>query len=259
VRSPDVGPLVRAWRNKRRMSQMRLALDAGVSPRHLSFVESGRARPSPELLMALADRLTVPLRARNDLLLAAGFAPRFPEHALGAPQVQAAEQAVRRLLELHEPYPGLALDGHRNIVLANAAAQRLLALLPPHLARPPVNLYRASLHPEGFAAVTTNFTEWGTHLLEQLEALAEESLDGTFGELLAEIMAYPNVRALAAHAPGRVGAVDQRILLPVELLIHGQRLAFFTTLVRFGSVREVTLSELLVELFYPVEPPLPGR
>jgi len=246
----SVGDLLRAWRAKRRLSQLEVGLTAGVSSRHLSFIETGRAKASPELLVALADVLDMPLRERNALLLAAGFAPRYPETDLGAPGMAAMQQAITRVLDAHDPYPGVALDGQWDVVIANRAAQRLVGVLPPALTQPRPNLFRAGLHPQGMAAFTRNFDEWGRYMLRELQRLADDTLDGTAAALLAEVRAYPNVQALLA-AP--VPAPAHELLVPCVLELHGQRLSLFTTLATFGSPRDVTLAELTVELFYPAD------
>jgi transcriptional regulator with XRE-family HTH domain len=247
---PGAGSLLRAWRQRRRLSQMALALDAGVSPRHLSFVETGRSRPSAELLVALAERLQMPLRHRNELLHAAGFAPRFTETRLSSAELANVRGALQRLLDAHDPWPGVALDAHWNVVLANAAALRLASLLPPFLRGPPLNLFRASLHPQGFAALTVNFDEWGRHLLGELQRRAESTEDAA--ALLDEVAGYPNVRALRDRAAAAADAA-MPLLLPCVLDVGGQRLSLFTTLAVFGSPRDITLAELTVELFYPAD------
>ncbi|MFT4196254.1 helix-turn-helix domain-containing protein [Ottowia sp.] len=245
--------MLRAWRERRHLSQMALALDVGVSPRHLSFVETGRARPSPELLLSMSEHLAVPLRERNDLLLAAGYAPRYAETPLDAPGLQAVRAALERLLAAHDPYPGVALDRHWNVVLANAAATRMLGLLPPQLAAAPVNMLRASLHPEGFAALTLNFAEWARHLLHELERARAASGDPALAALAHEVAGYPNVAALRAAAPPRPG-YPESLLIPCVLTDgQGGRLSMFTTQATFGSPRDVTLAELTVELFYPAD------
>ena len=246
-----VGDLLRAWRAKRRLSQLEVGLTAGVSARHLSFIETGRARASAELLVALADVLDMPLRERNALLLAAGFAPRYSETELDAPDMAAMHQAITRVLDAHDPYPGLALDRHWNIVIANAAAQRLVAIVPPELRAPPHNTFRLGLHPRGIAAFTSNFDEWGRHMLRELQRLADGSVDSELTALLDEVRGYPNVQALLATPPK--AAPSNPLLVPCVLDIAGQRLSFFTTLATFGSPRDVTLAELTVELFYPAD------
>jgi transcriptional regulator with XRE-family HTH domain len=246
----SVGDLLRAWRAKRRLSQLEVGLTAGVSSRHLSFIETGRAKASAELLVALADVLDMPLRERNALLLAAGFAPRYPETDLAAPGMAAMQQAITRVLAAHDPYPGVALDGQWNIVIANRAAQRLVGVLPPELVSPVPNIFRAGLHPQGMAAFTSNFDEWGRHMLRELQRLADSALDGTLAALQDEVRAYPNVQALL-RAP--MPAPAHELLVPCVLDLHGHRLSLFTTLATFGSPRDVTLAELTVELFYPAD------
>jgi transcriptional regulator with XRE-family HTH domain len=246
-----VGDLLRAWRAKRRLSQLEVGLTAGVSARHLSFIETGRARASAELLVALADVLDMPLRERNALLLAAGFAPRYGETQLDAPDMAAMQQAITRVLEAHDPYPGVALDRHWNIVVANAAARRLLGIVAPELQAPPHNTFRLGLHPRGIAAHTSNFDEWGRYMLRELQRLADSAIDPAAAALLDEVRSYPNVQALLATPPKT--APSNPLLVPCVLDIAGQRLSLFTTLATFGSPRDVTLAELTVELFYPAD------
>jgi len=244
--------LLRSWRSKRRLSQMELALEVGVSPRHLSFVETGRARPSAELLLALAARLDMPLRERNHLLLAHGHAPRYSQQPLQAQDMQPVRAALQRLLDAHQPYPGVVLDRHWNVVLANRAALDLTALLPPELrAAPPqpLNIMRASLHPQGMARFTSNFADWGGYLVEALHRAVLESGDAELLALEREVSAYPNVQALPAAAAPAAPA----LLVPCQLELPIGRLSLFTTLTSFGTPRDVTLQELCVELFYPAD------
>ena len=249
----DVGPLLREWRQHRKLSQLALALDVGISARHLSFVETGRARPSPELLLSMTEHLAVPLRERNDLLLAAGYAPRYTETALESPDMQAVRAALQRLLAAHDPYPGLALDRHWNVVLANAVAQRMLAALPPALTQAPLNMMRASLHPEGFAAATLNFAEWARHLLHELDRARAATDDPALHALAQEVAAYPNVVALRAQAQARHSYPESLLISCVMADGQGGQLSMFTTQATFGSPRDVTLAELTVELFYPAD------
>jgi transcriptional regulator with XRE-family HTH domain len=246
-----VGDLLRAWRAKRRLSQLEVGLTAGVSARHLSFIETGRARASAELLVALADVLDMPLRERNVLLLAAGFAPRYSETQLDAPDMAAMQQAITRVLDAHDPYPGVALDRHWNIVIANAAAQRVVAVVPPELLAPPHNIFRLGLHPRGLAACTANFDEWGRYMLRELQRLADSAIDPAAAALHDEVRSYPNVQALL-NTPAK-SPPSNPLLVPCVLDIAGQRLSLFTTLATFGSPRDVTLAELTVELFYPAD------
>lgn len=247
----EVGPLLRQWRQRRKLSQLALALDVGVSPRHLSFVETGRSRPSPELLLSMSEQLAVPLRQRNALLLAAGYAPRYSETPLDAPGLGAVRSALQRLLAAHDPYPGLALDRCGNVVLANAAAQRLVAPLPPALTQPALNIYRASLHPQGLAAATENFDHWARHLVHELIWLRDSTGDADLAALADEVLAYPAVAALVAQGDGP--AADAGLLLSCVLRLAGQRVALFTTRAAIGAPRDLTLAELTLELFYPAD------
>ncbi len=252
--SPDaIGALLRDWRSRRRVSQMDLALDVGVSPRHLSFVETGRSRPSPSVLLALAERLDVPLRERNRLLLAAGYAPRYAERALEGGSMQGVRAALERLLGAHDPYPGLALDRYWNVVLGNRAALAMLAQLPPPLRTDPLNLFRASLHPEGFAAVTANFDEWGAYLLDTMARVATKTGDPGLLALEAEVLAFPNVQALRRRRAATVPPEPPPLLVTCIVDTPQGRLSMFTTLTTFGSPRDVTLDELCIEMFYPAD------
>lgn len=244
-----VGALLREWRSRQRRSQMDLALAVGVSPRHISFVETGRSRPSPATLLALAEELAVPLRERNRMLLAAGYAPRFQERAIDAAEMASAREALQRLLDAHHPYPGVVLDRGWNVVLANAAAKALVSLLPPALTQPTLNVFRAGLHPDGLAAITQNLHDWGRYLLRQLARLAAEGTDAACAALEREVLAYPNVQALRAAAWQEDAAPT--LLVPCVLDLPHGRVSMFTTLTTFGTPRDVTLEELCVELFYP--------
>ncbi|MEO7152779.1 MAG: helix-turn-helix transcriptional regulator [Burkholderiaceae bacterium] len=247
-----VGPLLREWRTRRGRSQLDLALDVGVSQRHLSFIETGRSRPSPAMLTAIAQTLEVPLREHNRMLLAAGYAPRYAERALSASAMDGVRSALQRLLDAHQPYPGFVLDRAWNVVHANAAAQALAGLLPAALTTPAINVFRASLHPQGLAAHTANFDEWGRHLVAQLRRLvAGSGGDPALAALEAEVLAYPGVAALAAPAHAEPAAPT--LLVPFVLDLPSGRISMFSTLTTFGSPRDVTLDELCVELFYPLD------
>ena len=248
----SIGTLLRDWRARRRLSQLDLALDAGVSPRHLSFVETGRSRPSPELLTALAERLQIPLRERNRLLLAAGYAPRYPEGRLDATAMDQVRGALQRLIGAHDPYPGVVLDRAWNVLLANRAAQALTTLLPAHLQGPPLNVIRAGLHPEGFAKVTVNFDDWGGHLIDVLQREAATTADEGLLALEREVHGYANVQALRERRdPSFVSA--PRLLVPFIVDLPVGRVSLFTTRTFFGSPLDVTLEELCIELFYPAD------
>lgn len=232
---------------------MDLALEVGVSPRHLSFVETGRSRPSPELVLAIADRLEVPLRESNTLLLAAGYAPRYSERSLDDVALRSVRASLQRMLDAHDPYPGVVIDRQWNVVLANRAAGALTAALPPALAGPPLNVYRACLHPDGLAARTLNFDEWANYLLRQLRRTISLTTDPELEAILAEVAAYPNVARLPT--PPDSGWDELQLLIPVRLDLGGHELSMFTTLTTFGTPRDVTLDELSVELFFPADEP----
>jgi transcriptional regulator with XRE-family HTH domain len=244
--------LLRDWRTRRRRSQMDLALEAGVSPRHLSFIETGRARPSPETLLAIAQCLDVPLREQNGLLLAAGFAPRYAERSLGQDEMAGVRAALERLLAAHDPLPGLVLDRHWNVVLANRGAHLLAQLLPESLRTPQINVFRASLHPDGMARLTENFAEWAAILLGTLRRAAERTGDVHLAALLEEVLGYPGVQAIADGAADAAGDMPP-LLVPCVLTLPFGRVSLFTTLTPFGTPRDVTLDELCVELFYPAD------
>jgi transcriptional regulator with XRE-family HTH domain len=246
-----VGPLVKDWRLRRGRSQMDLALDVGVSPRHLSFVETGRSKPSPELLLTIAEHLEVPLRERNVFLLAAGYAPRYRQTSLDDAQMVRVRQALQHMLDSHDPYPGIVIDRLWNSVLSNQAAVRMVDGLPPELVGPPTNVFRACLHPDGLASRTVNFPEWAGYLLGQLHRLTVLTGDPQVQRLADEVSQYPNVAALGGW---REAAADEPALwIPWRLDMNGVEWSFFTTLTTFGTPQDITLAELAVELFYPAD------
>ncbi|HEU5430142.1 MAG TPA: helix-turn-helix domain-containing protein, partial [Thermomicrobiales bacterium] len=191
VATRPIGELLREWRERRRLSQLALALDADVSSRHVSFIETGRSRPSREMVLRLAERLDVPLRERNRLLLAAGFAPAYPERGLADPDLAQIRQAIDLVLAGHEPYPALAVDRHWNLVAANRAVASLLAGVAPDLLTPPVNVLRLSLAPAGLAPRIINLPEWRAHVLERLRRQVEASADPALAALLTDLRSQP--------------------------------------------------------------------
>ncbi len=230
---------------------MDVALGAGVSPRHLSFVETGKSRPSPELLLTIADHLEVPLRERNDLLVAAGHAPHYPSTPLDDASMTTIRASLQRMLDAHDPYPGVVVDRCWNVVVSNHAARLLIAELPDHVLTPTINVFRVCLHPDGLAARTANFDQWGRYLLGQLRRTLSLTGDPDVGELDAELRTYPNVAAIGDE---RVSADDEPgLLVPFVVDLGGRRLSMFTTLTTFGTPRDVTLDELAVELFFPAD------
>jgi transcriptional regulator with XRE-family HTH domain len=246
------GPLIREWRTRRRMSQLDLALEAEISQRHLSFVESGRAKPSREMVLLIAERLGLPLRETNRLLLAAGYAPGFVERGLDEAAMAPALAAVEMVLKGHEPNPALAVDRHWNLVRANAALAPFLAeVADPALLSPPVNVLRLSLHPQGVAPRIVNFTEWRDHIVERLHRLNQAVADPEIVELERELCGYP--------VPKRTGPPPSPqnyspIAVPLQLRMGDAVLSFISTITVFGTPLDVTLSELAIESFFPADP-----
>ena len=251
---PKVGALLREWRQRRRLSQLGLACEAEISQRHLSYVESGRARPSREMLLHLAERLDVPLRERNALLVAAGYAPVFPERRLDDPALAAARQAMESVLKAHEPFPALAVDRRWCLVAANATFGALLeGVSDPALLSPPVNVLRLSLHPGGVAPRIANLAEWRAHILERLHRQVETTADPGLMDLLKELRGY-RLPTVAAVPPPRVDAAGG-FVVPLRLRVgDGAELSFLSTTTVFGTAVDITLAELTLEAFYPADP-----
>lgn len=245
----QVGEMLRGWRNRRRRSQLDLASDVGVSTRHLSFVETGRSRPSPELVLVVAEHLEVPLRDRNRLLLAAGYAPRYRERSIDDPSMVQVRSSLQRMLDAHDPYPGVVIDRSWNVVVSNPAARRLLAGIPDHVLAPTVNVFRVCLHPHGLAARTRNLDDWGRYLLDHLHRTVARTGDPEVAALEQELLAHPEVAAIASTSRGG----DPPLLVPFEVDLGGRSLSLFTTLTTFGTPRDITLDELSVELFFPAD------
>lgn len=246
-----VGELLREWRQRRRRSQLELATEAEVSARHLSFVETGRSRPSRELVLHLAEHLDVPLRERNTLLLAAGFAPVYRERSLDDAEMDPVRDALDRVLAGHEPYPAVIVDRRWDLVTANGAALQLFtAGVAPHLLEQPINAYRLGLHPEGLAPRVRNMGEYSHHLLSRLQREVVLSGDPGLADLLAEVRGYPDL----TH-PSTVDVDPARMLfLPMELTTaDGVDLSFFSTVATFGTALDVTVAELSIEAFYPAD------
>ncbi|SIR54630.1 helix-turn-helix transcriptional regulator [Bosea sp. TND4EK4] len=251
-RSAAIGPLIRDWRRQRRISQLDLALEAEISQKHLSFVESGRSQPSRDMVLLLAEHLGVPLRERNTLLLAAGYAPVYLERALEDPALRAAKSAVDLILAGHDPCPALAVDRHWTLLSANAAVGPLLALVTEaDLLRPPVNVLRLALHPGGLAGAVLNWAEWRGHLVARLRQQVRVAADPVLVDLLAELLAYPAPSATqhAPHAP----ADEAAIAVPLRLRVGKAVLSFISTTTVFGTPVDITLSELALETFFPAD------
>ncbi|MDC7742003.1 helix-turn-helix domain-containing protein [Rhizobium binxianense] len=245
----SVGDHLREWRQRRRMSQLDLALEADISQRHLSFIESGRSTPSRDMLLHLAERLGVPLRDRNPLLLAAGFAPVFAERRLDDPALEPARRAIDRVLKGHEPFPAIAIDRHWTLVAVNAAIAPLLeAVADPSLLEPPVNVLRLSLHPQGLAPHIINLSEWRAHLLDRLRQQISVSGDPVLDKLLKELLSYPAPEATTEQHIDLAG-----IAVPLQLSTRAGLLSFISTTTVFGTPVDITLSELAIETLFPAD------
>jgi transcriptional regulator with XRE-family HTH domain len=248
-----IGDLLREWRERRRLSQLALALDAEVSTRHLSFLETGKARPSREMVMRLTERLEVPLRERNAMLLAAGFAPAYPERDLDDPALGAARAAIDRVLAGHEPYPALAIDRHWTLVVANRVVPALLTGVAPALLEPPINVLRLSLHPDGLAAQIANLPEWRAHLLARLSRQVELTADPQLSDLLQELSRYGRDRGTRDSDQPVSDHNLASVAVPLRLHTEHGALSLISTTMVFGTPVDVTLSELAIEAFFPAD------
>jgi len=249
-----VGELLRQWRQRRRLSQLDLACEAEISTRHLSFLETGRSRPSREMLLRLAEWLDVPLRERNAMLLAAGYAPVFSERPLADPSMEAARRTIQRVLDGHEPYPALAVDRHWTLMMANAAVSPLLAYVEePSLLQPPVNVLRLSLHPKGAAPRIVNLGQWRAHLLARLHRQIEVSGDLVLAALLEELRAYPPPEGGAARSSIESEHDFAGIAVPLQLWTPNGTLSLISTTTVFGTPVDLTLAELALETFFPAD------
>jgi transcriptional regulator with XRE-family HTH domain len=262
----DFGTLLRRWRRHRGMSQLALSLDAGVSTRHLSWLESGKAAPSRAMVLRLVQQLDLPLRERNALLVAAGFAPMYAERPLTDPALAPARAALQRLLDAHEPSPALAVDRHWHLVAHNRLVPLFLAHVAPVLAQPPVNVLRVSLHPQGLAPLIRDLPAWRSYVLQRLQRQARATDDPALATLLAELQAlpppagappWPDAQGDAASAgradDGPDAAHTHDVAVPFALDTRHGPLNFITTLTVFGAPRDVTLAELAVETLLPAD------
>jgi transcriptional regulator with XRE-family HTH domain len=247
-----VGDLLREWRQRRRMSQLDLSLEADISTRHLSFLETGRSQPSRDMVLHLAEQLEIPLRERNVLLVAAGYAPVFAERPLEDPALQAARKAVDLVLAGHEPYPALAVDRHWTLIAANSAVGRLVGGADAALLQPPVNVLRLSLHPNGLAPRIANLPEWRAHLLARLRRQIEVSADPVLTDLMRELGAYPVPSKPRGGRPPNEREFAG-VLVPVQFVAEQGVLSLFSTTTVFGTPLDITLSELALESFFPAD------
>jgi transcriptional regulator with XRE-family HTH domain len=254
--TPDttIGSLLRAWRERRRLSQMALALDAEISTRHLSFLETGRARPSREMVLRLAEHLRIPLRERNALLVAAGFAPYYPQRPLTDDALRGVREMVQQILDGHAPYPALAIDRYWNLQAANSAVMPLVAEVDASLLEPPVNVLRLSLLPNGLAPRIVNFPEWRAHLLARLRHEVDLTADPQLLALLDDLGgAEKTARRTGRSVPLPPSNAGQQLAVPLILETSLGRLRFISTTMVFGSAVDVTLSELAIESFFPAD------
>jgi transcriptional regulator with XRE-family HTH domain len=238
------GVLLREWRHRRNLSQLELASRAGVSTRHVSFVETGRSRPTSTMILRLCDELAVPLREQNRVLLAGGFAPQHPEHRLSDPPMAEASKAIEAILAAHLPYPALVIDSGWDLVAANDAVYTILGAVAPRLLEPPVNVIRLALDPEGLAPSIRNLEEWRAHLVARLRRELDASRDERIAALLEEFA-----------APAGVPETSPGLVVPLRLMVGDDELRLLSTTTVFGTPREVTLSELAIEAFYPADAP----
>ena len=267
-----IGHMLREWRQRRRKSQLALACEADISTRHLSFIETGRAQPSREMVLHLAERLDVPLRDRNVLLTAAGFAPSFSARSLDDPSLAAARAAVDWILAAHEPYPALALDAHWNLLASNKAVPPLLAGVDAALLKPPLNVMRLTLHSNGLAPRIANLAEWRAHLLARLQRQIDATADPFLIDLMGELRGYPTPigagrtgspsegrperggkpHSGAQRAEGERSRSDE-VAVPFKLVTERGLLSFMSTTTVFGTPVDITLAELALESFFPAD------
>ncbi|WP_086829876.1 helix-turn-helix transcriptional regulator [Allokutzneria sp. NRRL B-24872] len=245
--STPIGEMLRDWRGRRRLSQLDLALSADISARHLSFLETGRSAPSREMVLRLAEQLEVPLRERNRLLLAAGFAPAYQESALDSPRLSAVQAAVRQVLTAHEPYPSVAVDRGWNLVEANAASSLFTDTVAPHLLQGQPNALRLSLHPDGMAPHIANLGQWRAHLLSRLAREIAVSGDEEVTALLEELRGYP------CEEPEVEVPDTGEVFVPLRIRLEDTELSLLSTVSTFGTALDVTVAELSVESFFPAD------
>jgi transcriptional regulator with XRE-family HTH domain len=246
-----VGDYLREWRQRRRMSQLDLALEADISTRHLSFLETGRSQPSREMVLLLAEKLDMPLRERNIMLVSAGFAPVYSQKSLDDPALESARRAVDLVLKGHDPYPALAVDRHWSLVAANDALMSLVTDVDPALLKPPVNVLRLSLHPAGIARRIANFTEWRDHIVARLLRQVDVTGDAVLAALVQELRAYPIPDKAARGPAARQDYAG--VVVPLHLSTEEGVLTLFSTTTIFGTPVDVTLSELAIEAFFPAD------
>ena len=243
--APHVGKLVRGWRERRRLSQLQLALDAGVSTRHLSFIETGRSRPSREMVLQLAAELDVPLRERNQLLLAAGYAPIYGQRGLEDPEMGPVRETLELVLSGHEPYPAMVVDRHWGIVVANHAVSVLTEGAAPELLEPPANVLRLALHPDGVAPRIINLPQLRGVLLQWLSRQAAATGDPALESLWQELSQLPGA--------GPSAPATEAVAVPLRIRWRDAELSFISTITTFARATDITVAELSIESFYPTD------
>jgi transcriptional regulator with XRE-family HTH domain len=248
--APTVGALLREWRDRRNLTQRDVASRSAVSARHLSFIENGRARPSREMVLHLAERLDVPLRERNRFLLAAGYAPVFAERSLDDSELAPVREAIERFLTAHEPYPALVVDRRWNVMARNRGVGYVTRGVAAELRAPPVNALRIALHPNGLAPRIRNLDEWSGYLLARLRRDVEATRDPELESLYEELVAYPGV----GTAPDDANPPTAKdIMLMHVLRVEDSELSLFCSFTTFGTARDLTLAELTIAAFYPAD------
>lgn len=239
-----VGLLLRDWRERARLTQLGLSSKSGVSARHLSFIETGRSQPTKAMILRLSECMDVPLRQRNTLLLAGGHAPAFPHHRLSDTPMSAVNDAINHILAAHDPLPAVVIDHAWDLVAGNAAVQVLTAGAAAHLLEPPVNVLRLSLHPDGMAPRIVNLSQWRAHLLDRLRREVAATADPTLSELFEELRSYPGSEDSQVHDA-------TALIVPLRYRFDDTELSMFSTTTVFGTPRDVTVSEIAIESFYP--------
>ncbi|KAB2352811.1 helix-turn-helix domain-containing protein [Actinomadura rudentiformis] len=245
-----IGEQLRAWRQRRRLSQLELASAADVSTRHLSFVETGRSAPSREMVLRLAEQLEVPLRDRNLLLVSAGFAPVYAETPMEEPRMDSVRSALRLVLDAHEPFPAVVVDRFWNLIDANGAAALFMEGAPPELLEPPVNVLRLSMHPEGMARNILNLGEWRAHMVDRVRRHVALTADESLAQLYRELRDYPGTDPVAEAV---VTPSGNEVVVPLRMRAGGEELSFIGTIATFGTPVDITVAELAIESFYPAD------
>lgn len=245
--------MLREWRRRARMTQLDFAAEANISQKHLCFLETGRAQPSREMLLRLTERLQVSLRERNLLLNAAGFAPQFPQRNLDDQALGVVRNAIDVLLKAHEPYPAFAVDRHWTLVASNRGFRPFLGNMDPKLLQPPINVLRLTLSPGGLGPRLANFYQWRSHVLDKLRSQSLSSGDPKLNDLLNELRDYPGPAESSANPELFPHEPWHDLVVPFQLLASGEILSFYSTTTVFGTPRDVTLSELSLEFFYPAD------